>query len=87
MALGLDSFTDVSIEEFIRRDAKRRNGVGQIVVQDTENYRRSLRPHAVAKLKKEWLAKMARAAARAAKKAIASAVPRLSASCSPSLAL
>jgi predicted kinase len=65
------SFTHVPIEECIRRDAKRRNGVGQIVIQDMNFYRRSLRPRAVAELKKEWLAKMARAAARAAKKAAA----------------
>jgi predicted kinase len=63
------SFTDIPIEECIRRDAKRRNGVGQIVIQDMDYYRRSLRPRAVAELKKEWLAKMARAAARAEKKA------------------
>jgi predicted kinase len=65
------SFTDVPIDECIRRDARRRNGVGQIVIQDMEHYRRSLRPRAVAGLKKERVAKMARAAVRAAKKTAA----------------
>jgi hypothetical protein len=41
------------------------------VIQDMDYYRRSLRPRAVAELKKEWLAKMARAAAKSANKAAA----------------
>jgi len=60
------SFTDVPIEECIRRDAKRRNRVGETVIREMDYYRRSLRPRAVAESKKEWLAKMARAAKKAA---------------------
>ena len=65
------SFTDVPIEECIRRDAHRRNRVGELVIRLMDDFRRSLRPRAVAALKKEWVAKKTRTAARAAKKAAA----------------
>jgi len=69
------SFTDIPIEECIRRDAQRRNRVGEVVIRLMDDDRRSLRPRAVADLKKEWVAKKARAAARAAKKAAAATRP------------
>ena len=71
------SFTHVPIEECIRRDAKRRNRVGETVIRDMDYYRRSLRPRAVAELKKEWVTKMARAAARAARKAALKSEPAI----------
>ena len=59
-------FTDVPIEECIRRDVGRRNWVGETVIRSMEEYRMSLRREVVAFLKKQWTAKKARAAKKAA---------------------
>jgi predicted kinase len=68
------NFTDVPLEECIRRDQKRRNYVGETVIWRMDDYRRSLRRGVVAALKKQWTAKKAatakRAAAAAAKAAL-----------------
>jgi predicted kinase len=65
------SFTDVPLEECIRRDQERRNCVGGNVIRTMDDYRKSWHPGKVAALKKQWVTKKAEAAKRAAKKAAA----------------
>ena len=60
------TFTDVPLEECIRRDQKRRSYVGEEVIWRMDDYRRTLRRSVVAALKKQWIAKKAAAAKRAA---------------------
>lgn len=62
------SFTDVSINECIRRDQKRRKWVGQDVIVRMDDYRGSLTRSVVADLKKQWTAKKVAAAKRLAAK-------------------
>src|ERR1022692_934612 len=50
-------FTDVPLEECIRRDQKRRNSVGGDVIWNMNIYRKSLRRGVVADLKRQWVAK------------------------------
>jgi predicted kinase len=56
------SFTDVSINECIRRDQKRPKWVGQDVIVRMDDYRASLTRRVVADLKKQWTAKKLAAA-------------------------
>ena len=58
------TFTDVPLEECIRRDQKRRNSVGGDVIRNMNIYRKSLRRGVVADLKRQWVAKRAAAARR-----------------------
>ena len=60
------SFTDVPLEECLRRDQKRRNYVGETVIWRMDDYKRSLRRSVVAALKTRWTAKKAAAKKRAA---------------------
>ena len=60
------SFTDVPLEECMRRDQKRRNYVGAEVIWRMDDYRKSLRRSVVAALKKRWADKKAAAKKRAA---------------------
>ena len=62
------SFENVSINECIRRDGKRRKCVGQDVIVRMDAYRASLTRSAVAVKKKEWTAKKVAAAKRLAAK-------------------
>ncbi|MGA3016322.1 MAG: AAA family ATPase [Bryobacteraceae bacterium] len=62
------SFTDVSSNECIRRDQKRRKRVGPDVIVRLDNYRGSLTRSVVADLKKQWTAKKVAAAKRLAAK-------------------
>lgn len=78
------SFTDVSLEECIRRDPKRRNYVGETVIWRMDDYRRSLRRSVVAALKKQWTAKKAAAAKRAAA-AAAKAEPAVARKAAPAV--
>ena len=60
------SFTDISFDECIRRDQKRRKWVGQDVIVRMDEYRASLTRSAVAELRKKWALKKAAAAKRLA---------------------
>ena len=60
------SFTDVPLEECIRRDQERRNCVGGNVIRTMDDYRKSWHPGKVAALKKHWVTKHAAAAKKAA---------------------
>jgi len=60
------SFTDVPLEECIRRDQERRNCVGGNVIRTMDDYRKSWHPGKVAALKKQWVTKKAAAAKKAA---------------------
>ena len=60
------SFTDVPVEECVRRDQKRRNYVGAEVIWRMDDYRKSLRRSVVAALKQRWASKRAAAAKRVA---------------------
>ena len=58
----LVSFSDISIDECIRRDQKRSKRVGPDVIAKMDAYRRSLTRSVVADLKKQWTAKKLAAA-------------------------
>ena len=60
------SFTDVPLEECIRRDQKRSSYREETVIWRMDDYRKSLRRSVVAALKKRWAAKKAAAAKRSA---------------------
>ena len=70
------SFTDVPLEECIRRDQERRNCVGGNVIRSMDDYRKSWHPGKVAALKKHWVTKQAAAAKRAAALKAAPAVAK-----------